>query len=56
MRNHPEFQLTKAYSPDPVAMPESHSQSLPGKQTTTMRSNQVRKAKPRSKRPSILKT
>ena len=56
MRNHPEFQLTKAYSSDPAAMQESRSDSLPSHQSPTMRSNQIRKAKPRSKRPSVLKT
>lgn len=56
MRNHPEFQLTKAYSSDPATEPESGSHSLPRQQPTTMRSNQVRKAKPRSRRPSVLKT
>ena len=55
MRNHPEFQLTKAYSPDPTTAPESPSHSLPSHQATTMRSSQVRKAKPRSRRRPVLK-
>jgi hypothetical protein len=55
MRNHPEFQLTKAYSPEPAAVPERRSPILPNHPSTIMRSSQVRKAKPRSRQPSVLK-
>ena len=53
MRNHPEFQLTKAYSPDATVATENPSNSLPPQQPT-VHANQITKAKRRSRRPSVL--
>ena len=55
MRNHPEFQLTKAYSPEPMAFPESRRENVPRQHPAPMRSNKVKRIKLRSRRHSILK-
>lgn len=42
MRNHPEFQLTKAFSPESVAVPKACSDSMPSKHLIPMRSKSKR--------------
>jgi hypothetical protein len=54
MRNHPEFQLTKAYSPLTTVLAEKPSIDLPPQQPTAL-ANQITKAKRRSRRPSVPK-
>jgi hypothetical protein len=55
MRNHPEFQLTKAYSPDPTASPETRADELQSTRSTGQQSKKLRPAKPSSRRHPNLK-
>jgi hypothetical protein len=42
MRSHPEFQLTKACSLDPMAVPESRKGRIPEERPRAIRTNKVR--------------
>ena len=55
MRNHPEFQLTKAFSPDPTASPETRTDELQSTRFTGQQSKKLRPAKPSSRRRPNLK-
>ena len=55
MRNHPEFQLTKAYSPDPTASPETRADELQSMRSTGQQSKKLRPVKPSSRRRPNLK-
>jgi len=55
MRNHPEFQLTKAFSPDPTASPETRTDELQSTRSTGLQSKKLRPVKPSSRRRPNLK-
>jgi hypothetical protein len=55
MRNHPEFQLTKAFSHEPVASSESRVETAVAKRSVGMQSKRIKPLKPISRRRSILK-
>ena len=55
MRNHPEFQLTKAFSPDPTASPETRADELQSTRFAGQQSKKLRPAKPSSRRRPNLK-
>jgi len=55
MRNHPEFQLTKAFSPASINSDESRINSVPGERSVDTRSKRLKPPKPISRRRSVLK-
>jgi len=55
MRNHPEFQLTKAYSSESAASPETRTDDLPSTRSIGQQSKKLRPIKPSSRRRPNLK-
>ena len=55
MRNHPEFQLTKAFSPASITSDESCINSVPGERSVDARAKRLKPPKPISRRRSVLK-
>ena len=55
MRMHPEFQLTKAFSPVPMTSDVSHIHSMAPDSSDNVRSKRIKPTKLISKRRSILK-
>jgi hypothetical protein len=55
MRIHPDFQLTKAFSPEPVASSESRIDTAVVERSVGMQSKRIKAPKPISRRRSVLK-